>query len=68
MLCRVRERHTPPVFVVTHHARPPLALEGGTTFTFVTAGIEEALAQARRPALEAARDCPPVACAGVVNG
>ena len=37
-----------PVFVVTHHARPPLALEGGTTFTFVTAGIEEALAQARR--------------------
>jgi dihydrofolate reductase len=41
--------HT-PVFVVTHHARPPLALEGGTTFTFVTAGIEEALAQARRAA------------------
>ena len=39
-----------PVFVVTHHARPPLALEGGTTFTFVTAGIEEALAQARRAA------------------
>jgi dihydrofolate reductase len=37
-----------PVFVVTHHARPPLALEGGTTFTFVTAGIEETLAQARR--------------------
>ena len=39
-----------PVFVLTHHARPPLALEGGTTFTFVTAGIEEALAQARRAA------------------
>jgi dihydrofolate reductase len=39
-----------PVFVVTHHARPPLALEGGTTFTFVTEGTEEALAQARRAA------------------
>jgi dihydrofolate reductase len=39
-----------PVFVVTHHPRPPLALEGGTTFTFVTAGIEEALRQARRAA------------------
>lgn len=39
-----------PVFVLTHHARPPLALEGGTTFTFVTDGIETALAQARRAA------------------
>jgi len=39
-----------PVFVLTHHARPPLALEGGTTFTFVTDGIEAALAQARRAA------------------
>jgi dihydrofolate reductase len=39
-----------PVFVLTHHARPPLALEGGTTFTFVTGGIEAALAQARRAA------------------
>jgi dihydrofolate reductase len=39
-----------PVFVLTHHARPPLALEGGTTFTFVTDGIESALAQARRAA------------------
>ena len=37
-----------PVFALTHHSRPPLALEGGTTFTFVTAGIEAALAQARR--------------------
>jgi dihydrofolate reductase len=36
-----------PVFVLTHHARPPLALEGGTTFTFVTDGIEAALDQAR---------------------
>ena len=37
-----------PVFVITHHARKPLALEGGTTFTFVTGGIHEALEQARR--------------------
>ena len=35
-----------PVFVLTHHARPPLAMEGGTTFTFVTDGIQSALAQA----------------------
>jgi dihydrofolate reductase len=39
-----------PVFVLTHHPRPPLALEGGTTFTFVTGGIEEALDLARRAA------------------
>jgi dihydrofolate reductase len=39
-----------PVFVLTHHLRPPLALEGGTTFTFVTDGIEAALEQARRAA------------------
>jgi dihydrofolate reductase len=37
-----------PVFVLTHHARAPLALQGGTTFTFVTDGIESALEQARR--------------------
>ena len=39
-----------PVFVVTHHAREPLAKEGGTTFTFVTDGIESALDQAREAA------------------
>jgi dihydrofolate reductase len=39
-----------PVFVLTHHAREPLTLEGGTTFTFVTEGIESALEQARRAA------------------
>lgn len=39
-----------PVFVLTHHARLPLALEGGTMFTFVTDGIESALAQAKRAA------------------
>ena len=39
-----------PVFVLTHHPRAPLELEGGTRFTFVTDGIEAALAQARRAA------------------
>ncbi len=39
-----------PVFVLTHHARAPLALEGGTTFTFVTDGMETALDQARKAA------------------
>jgi dihydrofolate reductase len=43
--------HT-PVFVLTHHARSPLAMEGGTTFHFVTDGIESALKQAK----EAAKD------------
>lgn len=35
-----------PVFVLTHHARSPLDCEGGTTFTFVTEGIESALDRA----------------------
>ena len=39
-----------PVFVLTHHRREPLELEGGTTFTFVTDGIESALEQASRAA------------------
>jgi dihydrofolate reductase len=39
-----------PVFVLTHHARPPLEMEGGTTFHFVTAGIHEALDRAREAA------------------
>ena len=39
-----------PVFVLTHHARKPLVMKGGTTFTFVTEGIESALAQAREAA------------------
>jgi dihydrofolate reductase len=41
--------HT-PVFVLTHHARAPLAMAGGTTFHFVTGGIHAALAQARAAA------------------
>lgn len=39
-----------PVFVLTHHARAPLVLDGGTSFTFVTDGIESALEQARQAA------------------
>lgn len=39
-----------PVFVLTHHARAPLVMKGGTTFHFVTDGIESALAQARAAA------------------
>jgi dihydrofolate reductase len=39
-----------PVFVLTHHAREPLSMEGGTTFHFVTDGIESALEQARAAA------------------
>jgi dihydrofolate reductase len=39
-----------PVFVLTHHEREPLVMEGGTTFTFVTDGVESALAQARAAA------------------
>ena len=39
-----------PVFVLTHHAREPLAMRGGTTFHFVTDGIESALEQAREAA------------------
>lgn len=41
--------HT-PVFVLTHHARPALVMEGGTTFHFVTDGLESALKQAREAA------------------
>jgi dihydrofolate reductase len=36
-----------PVFVLTHHARPPLEMEGGTTFIFVDSGIDDALDGAR---------------------
>lgn len=41
--------HT-PVFVLTHHARPPIEMEGGTTFHFVDAPPAEALEQAREAA------------------
>ena len=39
-----------PVFVLTHHSRPPLEMDGGTVFHFVTTGIETALDQARAAA------------------
>jgi dihydrofolate reductase len=39
-----------PVLVLTHHARGPLSMQGGTTFTFVSTGIRSALEQARSAA------------------
>jgi dihydrofolate reductase len=39
-----------PAFVLTHHARAPLAMKGGTEFRFVTQGIDAALAQAKEAA------------------
>ena len=39
-----------PAFVLTHHARPPLEMKGGTTFHFVTGGIQDALRRAREAA------------------
>jgi dihydrofolate reductase len=39
-----------PTFVLTHYERQPLVMEGGTTFHFVTGGIEEALRLARQAA------------------
>ncbi len=41
--------HT-PVFILTHHGREPLAMEGGTTFYFVTDGIHSALDRAKEAA------------------
>lgn len=41
--------HT-PVFVLTHHPRPPLRMQGGTTFHFVTDGVESAVRQAKEAA------------------
>jgi dihydrofolate reductase len=48
-----------PVFVLTHHERAPLEMAGGTTFHFVTDGIEAALERARKAA-----DGEPVEIAG----
>jgi len=39
-----------PTFILTHHAREPLVMAGGTTFHFVTGGIEEALERAKQAA------------------
>ena len=39
-----------PTYVLTHHRRDPIEMEGGTTFVFVTEGIEAALDQAKQAA------------------
>ncbi len=39
-----------PTFILTHHAREPIEMEGGTTFHFVTGGIHEALDRAKEAA------------------
>lgn len=39
-----------PTFILTHHPRPPIVMEGGTTFHFVTDGIEAALERAQAAA------------------
>lgn len=39
-----------PVFILTHHARPPIEMEGNTTFHFITGGMREALDRAREAA------------------
>jgi dihydrofolate reductase len=49
--------HT-PVFVLTHHPREPLEMEGGTTFVFITEGIEAALEQATEPEPKASAAVP----------
>ncbi len=41
-----------PTFILTHHAREPIVMEGGTVFHFVTGGIHEALERAREAAGE----------------
>ena len=63
-----------PVFVLTHHERESLTMEGGTTFHFVTDGIESALEQARRAAGDrdialsgGARTCQQYLRAGLVD-
>jgi dihydrofolate reductase len=57
-----------PVFVLTHHARDPLELRGGTTFHFVTDGIESALNQARRAAGKDVRSAEEPGRAAVPRG
>jgi dihydrofolate reductase len=54
-----------PVFVLTHHARDPLKVQGGTTFTCVTDGSNSALEQARVAAGE--RDIAIAGGAATVN-
>ncbi|MEJ2663983.1 MAG: dihydrofolate reductase family protein [Spirochaetia bacterium] len=39
-----------PTYILTHHARDPIAMKGGTTFYFITGGIESALTEAKKVA------------------
>jgi dihydrofolate reductase len=43
-------RRSTPVFVLTHYPRDPQPMDGGTTYHFVTDGVESALAKAREAA------------------
>ena len=54
-----------PVFVLTHHPREPLEMDGGTSFHFVSSGIESALGQAKDAA--GGRDIWLAGGASVVN-
>ena len=54
-----------PVFVLTHYPRAPLQMQGGTTFHFVTDGIQSAFAEARRVA--GTKDVAIAGGASVVN-
>jgi dihydrofolate reductase len=54
-----------PVFVLTHHPRDPLTMQGGTTFTFVTDGIDAALNRAREAAAD--RDVAVAGGAATIN-
>jgi dihydrofolate reductase len=51
-LMRPEPPYHAPVFVLTHHAREPIEMEGGTSFHFVTDGFDAAYAQARETAGE----------------
>jgi dihydrofolate reductase len=55
-----------PVFVLTHYEREPLVMDGGTTFTFVTDGLDAAMALAHQAAGE--QDVEVAGGASVVNG
>ncbi len=56
-----------PVFVVTHHEREPLEMAGGTTFTFVTSGLQDALDRAVAVAGDRAGEGGRVSIAGGVT-
>jgi dihydrofolate reductase len=51
-----------PVFVITHEARDPMPMQGGTTYNFVTGGIEAGLEQAQAAAGERDVGAAPTSC------